>query len=214
MLLGNDFLEAAFCSETGNLRGLSTPAGPDLLAGWFCHFLDGQALVSEDPAEEAATRFEVVNVASSEDAVESTIRANAIQIRRRFHLDYSFPLLHVTYEVKGTGRVQAVQHLGLPMVTFPGDFVDAFEDTEDLYFDGAEWGDGRQLPCWRVFFREGHRDGLMVVGRSRIEMSHLQIYDRGFDVRPHVMTAYDTDYVLAHGPVVPDLLQGDDLRVN
>ena len=41
----------------------------------------------------------------------------------------------------------------------------------------------------------------MAATRSKYEMSHFQIYERSFDIRPHVMTAYDTDYRLAHSPV-------------
>jgi len=201
LILANAHVEAHFCAETGNLVSLSAPGGPPLATGCFCHYVQGAVLVSEDPGQSNASRFEVARVTPSEHAVESVIGSSAVQVTRRFELDDGAPLLRAAYSVKGTGETDEIAQLGFPMVRFAEDFLDAFEDEEDLFADGAELGGGRELPCWRVFFKPGREAGLVVAARSKFEMSHFQIYERGFDVRPHVMTAYDTDFRLAHRPM-------------
>ena len=201
LVLANEHLGALACRETGSLLALGEPDGPPLVTGCFCHYVVGAATVTEDPAEPDAARFEVVSVDWSGQAVESVIRSPAVEVTRRFELENGDPLLRVSYRVRGTGALTEVAQLGFPMLRFAEDFLDAFEDDDDLYFDGAEVGGGSELPCWRVFFRAGHDDGLIVAARSKLEMSHLQIYERGFDVRPHVMTAYDTDFRLARRPM-------------
>lgn len=200
-VLSNEHVEARFDRASGNLTHLSEPGGAGLITGCYCHFYDDDQLVTEDPLEEDGTRFEVVDVRQSGRTVEPTIRTRGVEIVKRFELLPDAPLLRASYTVRGTGEIEQAAHIGFPLIRFTDDFVDAFEDEEDLYFDGAELGDGSELPCWRVFSNAERSCGLMAATRSKYEMSHFQIYERSFDIRPHVMTAYDTDYRLAHSPV-------------
>ena len=77
-------------------------------------------------------------------------------------------------------------------------------DERILDFDGAELGDGLELPCWRVLFAQGHREGLLLVARSKAQMSHIQTYRRGLEVRPHVMCSYSSDNALVDTPLPLD----------
>ncbi|HCP99187.1 MAG TPA: hypothetical protein DIT99_00125, partial [Candidatus Latescibacteria bacterium] len=55
-----------------------------------------------------------------------------------------------------------------------------------------------------MFFRDGYHDGIIAAARCKKEMSRFQIYERGFDIRPHVMTAYDTAVKMVHADMELD----------
>ncbi|MDP6355666.1 MAG: hypothetical protein QF473_11215 [Planctomycetota bacterium] len=202
IVLQNRYLEARFAPD-GRLIHLSRPDGQNLVTGVFCHsnVIDAEGsgtLVSEDPNQaDESVAFEIVKVSVNESQVARTVRRGEVEVTIHFELPAESPLLRVTVSVRGGLGWQA-SLVALPRVQFASDFADAFEDERDSYFDGEEIGGGRELPCWRVFFKEGAAEGLLAATRSKFDMSHFQIVERGFDLRPHVMTAYDTDYVLAH----------------
>ena len=198
MVLRNEFLEARF--ENGVLVNLSRPSGQNLLTGCFFKYSDGDGDISESP-EEGARCLNVVEVQETEHAIVSRFEARGLVMTRRFELRDGSSLLNITCTIEGTGELDEINHPAFPRIVFTDDFTDAFEDEEDLFFDGAELGNGRELPCWRVFFREGHQEGLIAATRSKYEMSHFQIYERSFDIKPHVMTAYTSDYDLAYSPM-------------
>jgi hypothetical protein len=126
-----------------------------------------------------------------------------IEILRRFELADDSPLLKVHYEVRAVrAGVALAKPLAFPEIGFAGDFVNPFEDEEDLYFDGEELGDGRELPPWRVFFRQGHQAGLMAATRCKRDMSRFQILDRSFAIKPHILAAYTTDFTRTQSPLV------------
>jgi len=201
MILANETVEARFDESSGALVHLSTPGGANLLRACGCRYVEDDVIVSDVPEETESRPFRVVSVTASHETVESVLASDAVEITRRFSLRPEDPLLTVRHTVRGTRAKGEILHPGFPRVTFSEDFADAFEDEADRFFDGAELGQGREMPCWRVFFRDGHEDGLLLATRSKYAMSHLQIYARGFDLKPHVMTAYDTDYILAYSPM-------------
>ena len=189
--LRNAHVEARFDAESGRLVHLSGPGGPPLVTDSLCAFWGGETWFSEGSVEDAQP-FETVSVNVASNAVEATIRSPWIEITRRFELPEDGPLLKAAFTIRATDKAGPISGVAFPRVRFAADFADAFEDEEDLYFDGAELRDGRQLPCWRVFFKEGHREGLLLVTRSKADMSRFQITERGFDIRPQYMPAYDT----------------------
>ena len=212
MILTNENLEARFDEASGALVHLSRPGAANLLQTSGCRCEEGDVLVSEVPEEEQYHPFRVASVTASDDAVESVLKSGAVEVTRRYVLGPDDALLSIRHEVRGTGAMEEIRHPGFPRMIFADDFVDAFEDTEDLFFDGAELGGGQELPCWRVFFREGHGDGLLLATRSKREMGRFQIYARGFDLKPHILTAYDTNYILAYSPMAAGKGQANPAR--
>ncbi|MDA0839910.1 MAG: hypothetical protein O3B01_10855 [Planctomycetota bacterium] len=204
-VMQNKYVEAHFAAD-GRLIHLSIPGGENLISGIFCHchMSDEEGngfLVSEDPDRLGqAAGFEVLQVSESQSCVARMVRSGELEIEIRFELLADSPLLQVYTSVRGRPGWKASQ-IALPRVQFVPGFANAFEDERDCYFDGEEVGDGRELPCWRVFFKEGIASGVLAATRSKLDMSHFQIVQNGFDLRPHVMTAYDTNYVLAHSAI-------------
>lgn len=200
--LGNDRVTAKFSAESGNLIYLAAPAvGQDLIASSWCHYHDGETWVTESPLGEDAKTFRVVSVGAAEDAVASVIESDAIRIRRRYSLPPGSPLIVCDLTVEPLTPDASVTHDAMPHVELEDGFNNIFEDEEDLYFDGEELPGGGELPCWRVLFREGHRDGAIVATRSKLQMSHFQFLDRGFSIRPHLMTAYSSSIPLKSRPI-------------
>ncbi len=200
-ILYNIFFEARFDRATGDLLSFTAPGGPSLTRCCAYRFNDGSALFSDDPASPDAQRMKVEIVIVSDSAVESELSAPGLVLRRRFELVPGSPMLRIRYEIRATDRRTPLSDIGLPRLAFADGFNDVMEDEEDLYFDGEELGGGRELPCWRVFFRMGHRDGLLAATRSKAQMGHFQIESDRFDLRPHILTAYDTNYTLAASPL-------------
>jgi hypothetical protein len=204
-VLQNEYIEVHFAPD-GRLIHLSTPEGENLVSGIFCHchVTDEEgngALVSEDSnLAVVSASFETVKVSADDSHVQRTVQSGEVVVATRFELPAKSPLLRVTTSVSGGPGWKASQ-IALPRVQFAKGFTNAFEDERDCYFDGEEVGGGRELPCWRVFYKDGATEGLLVATSSKFEMSHFQIVESGFDIRAHLRTAYDTNYVLAHSPM-------------
>jgi hypothetical protein len=195
ILLKNRWLIVELDPQSGNLASLADAAGTAVVLGCWCAYTRNGQVVHENPAVKAE-RFAVKSVRPVSGGVESVIANDDIEILRRFELPADSPLLKVHYEVRALrSGVELARPLALPEIVFAADFVNQFEDEQDLYFDGEELGDGRELPPWRVFFREGHTAGLLAATRSKREMSRFQIQDRSFAIKPHILAAYTTDYV-------------------
>ena len=193
-VLRNKFLTARFSAVDGNLTFLAA-AGSDrnLVDGSFVQYAEGKRWVTERPTTPDALAFTVAQVKADGDAVESVVRSPVIELRRRFELPAGSPLLKVTVEATLLAATRdSVKYVAFPRIQFAADFTDAFEDDVDLYFDGEELQDGRELPPWRVFFRAGHEEGLLAATRSKLEMSRFQILERAVDVRPYAMVCYDS----------------------
>jgi hypothetical protein len=199
-VLRNRWLEAAFCSRTGNLTRLAPAGGAadqSLVAASGCRYLDGETWVSEQPQGNDRA-FESVSLTAGGDAVESVLRSDKLIVRRRYSLSADSPLLACEFTVEPAQAGVAVGRAAIPRIECAPEFNNIFEDEDDLYFDGEELPGGQELPCWRVLFRAGHREGLMVATRRKLDMSHFQFLERGFDIRPDVMTAYSSHLPLQH----------------
>ena len=187
----------------------------------YCRYRSGVGSFREGDGSAADSGFRLVSLDRADTAhaerVDAVVATPLVTVRRSYELGQDGRLLAVTCEVRGTysagpategaadrpagpgfadtgqllGDWQLV-HTGFPHVVLGEEFSDAFEDAEDLYFDGEELGDGTELPCWRVFFRGDHQSGLLVATRSKLDMSRFQILARGFELRPHAMVAYDS----------------------
>ncbi|MBI4027188.1 MAG: hypothetical protein HY360_19540 [Verrucomicrobia bacterium] len=203
--LTNSFLRARFDARTGNLLALGRPRIPrsDIGLVYYQYVFDGKWFAENPQVSKYATRpDEDVSVRTTENVVESTLRTPHIAATRRFELPPNATLLKVTYIIRGMGPEIKLTQSAFPYVTFPEDFNDVTEDEQDLHFDGAELGGNRELPCWRVLFRKGHRDGLIVAARSKLQMSHVQIERRAFRLFPHISSSYSSDYDLVRSPMI------------
>ncbi len=189
--LTNHWLTACFSGSTGNLLSLAeSKTAPTLIRSCACRYFDGVGWTTEESEYPEAGRFSVTRVSPLTDAVESVIESRLVRITRRFQLQPDRSTLACDVRIEPLDPSASLHPAALPRFVLPDDFNDVFEDEEDLYFDGAELPGGKELPCWRVLFRTGRSDGLLVATRSKRQMSHFQFQPRGFDIRPHVMTAY------------------------
>jgi hypothetical protein len=202
IMLSNSWLTACFGRSTGNLEFLAASQdSPTLIRGCACRYYDGVGWITEDVGDSAAPGFRTVQVRHLANAVESVIESSLVRIFRLFELKPDQSTLACELRIEPLDPSASLQHAALPRIVLPEDFNDIFEDEEDLYFDGEELPGGSELPCWRVLFRTGRSDGLIVATRSKRQMSHVQFQVRGFDLRPHVMTAYSQHMPLQNTPL-------------
>lgn len=192
-LLQNEHLRAGFSADNGRLVFLAASGSDiDLVANSCSRYFESNRYTTDNVADAGAGRFETIAVKADERAVESVVRSGLIEHRRRYALAPGSFLLQATSEVRALGGLIKIASVAMPRIEFAADFNDAFEDEEDLYFDGEELGGGMELPPWRVFFRAGRRDGVMIAARSKLDMSRLQIMERSVEIRPHAMVCYDS----------------------
>ncbi len=179
--------------------------GPVLVQGVTVRYRQGGCLRSDRNQEGQGLALDVVWVKEEANAIVSLLRADGVEIRRSFTFEPGRPVVGVVVEVRSTGFDGELAEPRFPHIRFADDFVNLIEgDEPDLFFDGAELGGGRELPCWRVFMRSGCRDGVLMAARSKAMMSHMQIWPReekAVDCRPHVMCAYDEDYGMFNSPM-------------
>ena len=200
--LKNKFLVAHFSPQTGGLIHLSTPDDSKSLvrasygAYWEKH---SDTWYGDATTKKDAKPFEVVSVDSSENHFQSVVRSPHVELTQRYELDPASPLLRLKTTLRGIGKDGELHVGGYPRVQFAGDIVDTFHEENQLFFDGAELGGGREIPCWRVFFRKGYREGLMIATRSKLAMTRFQILADGFDLRPNQHHNYST--ALTHKPI-------------
>lgn len=187
VILRNEYLYARFDPKVGELVHLSAdPRGDSLIDSVQNHYrLDGEWV-------EQKKHFKARNVQTGDDFVQAVSRSEHVEVTRRYELSPGDPMLRVSVTVRGFKRRTTLQAPAFPAVSFTDDFIDAFEDDTDLYDDGVELGGGAELPCWRVFFRKGRQIGILIATRSKRDMSRFQILERGFQIKPHTMVAYDS----------------------
>lgn len=203
--LENRHLRATFAGDTGNLLALQAQGRQaSLIDRVFCKYSIGKDSFSEDLQDFQSLRPETVRLANGRDWVEATIRMEHVSVTRTFRLRPNHPLLEVAYSIHGTAPQAKLQRLAFPCILFAEDINDITEDDYILDFDGAELGNGRELPCWRVFFRKGHRDGLLLAARSKEQMSHVETYRKGLEIRPHIMASYSSDNAFVDSPLAAD----------
>ena len=203
--LSNAFLQADFAADTGNLTALR-PAGraKSLIARAFCRYAVGKDTFSDDLEDLQSARPETMSLTTGAGWVRSVIRMKHVTVTREFRLRPKHPLLEMTFTVHGADPEVKLQRIAFPAIVFAPDINDVTEDDHILDFDGAETGDGMELPCWRVLFGRGHRDGLLLAARSKEQMSHVQTYRTGIEVRPHVMCSYSSDNAFVDTPLAAD----------
>jgi len=184
-VLRNRWVTARWEAGSGRLVHLSSDGRANRLTGTSLSYLDldGRRWYRDEEGADHG-RIALVAVESGEEFVATTHRSDHIELTLRYTLPAQSPLLRVEAIVKGIGRGR-LGHLSLPRVRLGAGFNDAFEDEEDLYFDGAELPGGRELPCWRVFFRKGYRDGLILATRCKREMARFNILETAFDLEPN-----------------------------
>jgi hypothetical protein len=204
--LRNPYLTARF-SETGQLIHLSPNGrGAGLVRGCGQRYLDldRNQWHSSGAAKKGGEdkSIETLSVEVDETAVTSLQRSEHLDITTRYELPENSPLLSICVQVEGRGSEARLGHCALPHLAFSPSFNDAFEDEEDLYFDGAELGGGYELPCWRVFFRKGHEDGLMLATRSKRDMARFTILERAVDLEPHGTSNYTSNPIGARPPLI------------
>ncbi|MBI4025355.1 MAG: hypothetical protein HY360_10280 [Verrucomicrobia bacterium] len=201
MILQNQRNHAGFDDVTGNLLELRSGASaPSLIGAMFGWHLSDGVKTSEKPAENEKP-FHVEKLTGGDGAVEAVLRSDRIKLIRRFELRERDSLLRARYRIEPNPGVKSLERGVFPRIDFTPDFADAYEDDRDCYSDGAELGNGREMPCWRVFFKQGEETGLILAARSKFQMSHFLIGARSLDCLPHVMINYSTDYELRDEPI-------------
>jgi hypothetical protein len=204
LTLKNRYLEARFDPTTGALIHLSAANDATSLIKVAGSRYEGpQGTVGEGFWPEDRHRFEFAQVTPRLDQgmVESQLRCRILLIRRTFTLSPQSPLLKVTCTAEALADPQQTKAISilpaLPQFDFTDDFVDAFEDEKDLFFPGLEIGPGIESAPWHVFFRNGHRDGLILAARSKRRMAQIAFHSRGFRGTPHSCNNYTTNPVPA-----------------
>lgn len=200
-VLANRFYRARFDPDTGNLLEL-LPAGESrsLVGRMFVQYRADGRLYSEISDNPLAVPLEVVSVRRSAGAVSSVLRAPQLEIRRSFRLSPNSPLLSVRYEFIPTASAE-LHGPGILFLSLIDDVNDVSRDERDLYFDGAELGGCRELPCWRVLYRKGYRRGVLVAARSKRMMSRLMYEKQTIEIRPHVYAQQEVNYSLRDIPM-------------
>jgi hypothetical protein len=195
MRLENRHLTARISPTTGMLTHLSaTGRGKGLIEESFCRYVDCDAnrWIGGNHGDAAFDPIGAAQVTHSTRSVTSIVRTGHLTVTIQYLLPANSPLLKIHVQVKGRGPKGELGMLATPHIGFTPGFNDVFEELEDLFFDGAELGGGRELPCWRVFFRKGRRDGLLLATRTKRDMARFNILQNGFDLEPHLRLNYSS----------------------
>jgi len=214
VVLKNGHLVARF-DDDGRLIHLSAPRGPNLVEQVYCKYCDREThriITDEEDGEKRSPSgafgidrgvWQTTRVDVGESAVSVARRSPHLEVELRYALDAGSSLLEVHSLVRGTGEPGSLVMPATPGVRLADGFVDTFEDEGDLYFDGAELGEGHELPCWRVFFRGGRRTGLLLATRCKEEMARFNLIERGFDLWTNSLFNYSTSGIMALPPLDP-----------
>ncbi len=210
-VLSNKFFAATFddrgallaLTPGGNGDGAAT--GRAIVERTWVHLRTAGGLVSEDAAAQGvqmvgAAAPEVLSVKLGKMAVSTEMATADVGITRVFSIMAGSPLMKVRYEFRAARDCTLVDP-GLLHIALAGDLNDVSRDEKDLYFDGAELGEGRELPCWRVLYRMGHKTGVMVAARSKWQMSHVMYKAKSMEVRPSVRAQQELAYWKRDGEV-------------
>ncbi len=200
--LKNRWLTASFSPEDGGLRRLSSVGGLNLVARSSLRSYDAAARLwrSDDPAL-PGERFSLQSLVAGKETVTVVSRSADLETTIEWHLPPQSPLLRARVRVRGLGSGAKLGFLAMPRITLARGFNDIFEDEQDLWSDGAELGGGRELPCWRVFFRKGWKSGLILATRCKEEMARFNVLADGFDREPHGTWNYTSMPVSGRTPL-------------
>lgn len=195
--ISNRFLEATFDERTGLLSELHASGG-------------GEALVAEsrceyqvaDPTSNSTTGrqgWALHNLSVSDGKIIAVMFDAWLRLTIEYHLAPDDPLLRVTLLVQPNSKEEHTLRCSAGLLTFVlnPSFKNIFDDPRDLCFDGAEATSPRAgctniLPPWRVLYRSGYRDGLLIATPTKAEMAGLSIRERSIGICPHSRTNYQT----------------------
>ncbi len=183
--LTNRYLQAAIDPTTGLLSALGRPGDAASLARATVRYY-------EKSSDQWCEAFELRAWRATARRAIATLRLPHLDLTLDYRLPSHAPLLQVNVTARTRSLPGQVRYPELPRVVFGSGFVNVFEDEDDLYCDGAELPGGRQLPCWRVFFQESHRTGLLLATRSKAEMGRFDLLADGFALRTHTQLNYHT----------------------
>ena len=203
--LSNRHLLAKVDTETGFLTFLADDeTGRNLIATprlVYCK-KDVGTWHGHDALRKDLTAIPCLGVTPGDGLVTARFQDAHLAVQIRYSLPSGSPLLAIETKVRGcSAKAAALTFVALPGFTWSDDFLDAFEDEDDCYSDGAELGGGFELPCWRVFHRAKRKDGLLLATRSKQEMAHMVIHARGFSVEPQARLNYTSQPVAIHPPL-------------
>lgn len=212
LILSNPHLTAMFCSTTGLLQSLksSDHSSEEIIQSVQVHYHDGKVLFPPPPntsgASDKTGTWEVVSIKSDSNSIASILQSDLITVNLQATLKPDSPMLDMRVRVRG--RVSSdlnhppVQtYHGLLKIEMATDFINHFEDEEDLFFDGAQIAAGTILRPWRVFFRGDRRTGLFLATRDMDDMTRTLIGARSLGLCPHSPRNYEA--------VSPNLLPVD-----
>lgn len=196
--LTNAYLTAEFDATTGLLESLraSQGAAPQLLAGSVLSYGDEQGLFSSQADQPEGRRWRITRLEHDAGKVISTFESDLVTMEHVTTLQKDSPLLDIQLKVTGKAPAgtPAVRSpiLGLLSFALQDDFIDHFEDEEDLYSDGAHLAADRILRPWRVFFQGDRQTGLLLATRQFHDMACVAIGARGVGLCPQSPRNYET----------------------
>ncbi|MHC4871944.1 MAG: family 10 glycosylhydrolase [Planctomycetota bacterium] len=203
--LENSFLSAEINAENGNLVSIKGKDGDEIISDSFLQYGIGEdiyRLPFIDEQNYSVSPIGESSVTSDSSKISIKVENEILTINLTYNLPENSPLLKMSIEVSGKGESKHLGYISLPNFVFTDDFAVSFEDEEDLYFDGEELTNGKELPCWRVLFKENRNNGAILAARSKYNMSKFQILEKGFRIFPHLMVNYDTNTIL-HNVLLP-----------
>jgi len=204
--LSNEYLTVRICMGSGLVTFLASPLdGANLIKSQVVRYQDQKQRIWEVGSDSgpAASNIPVQSIHKS--GADATVRFQSkhLGIEMVYSLPAKSPLLKVVIAVRGVAKTPVpLRSAAFPGFFFADDFLDAFEDEVDRYSDGAELGNGRELPCWRVFHRNGRRTGILLATRGKHEMAHMVVHARGFSVEPHSRLNYTSVPLASHPPLL------------
>lgn len=211
--LRTDHLVAKF-DNAGRLFHLSANGrGKGTVTATICRYsnqIDKQVFTDQPSGEDLPSRgassinhnaFEVERLHATETSLHVTKVSPHLRISIVYQIAAHGRLLEINIRSQGTGKEGKAIFPATPHYVLADDFNDIYEDPKDLFCDGAEVDFGSEIPAWRVFFKKGYKSGVIVAARSKQDMGHLDYKSNAFEVRPHVLSNYDTA-----APIYPKLL--------
>ncbi len=194
--MANRGVAGTFDQATGRMIALCGADGRDLLKGdYFRLRIDGVTHTDKGDATPgpAVSVLGCARVWWGKGRVRSIWQDEAVRVVRDYLIPESGAFMRVRTSTRAIKAIRGAMPTALPMFAFAEGFADPLGDERDHYFDGCELSTGVELPTWRVFFRQGNDDGLMIAAKCREQMTRVQVLPDGLEINPHRAVLYTTD---------------------
>jgi hypothetical protein len=198
--LRNSYLSARFCDTTGLLTSLVSSAAPDqslIKHSYLRYHNDKSGTFPSQDKTQPSGQWQILSLTHDSRQVTAMLQNDLFTITQLMTLEPDSPVLDIRLKVQGRlsqskEDVRVLTTLGLLGFELAEDFINHFEDEEDLYDDGAQLSTEESLRPWRVFFREGRQTGLLLTTRTLHDMACASIGARQIGICPQSPLNYVT----------------------